>query len=226
MRARLFYIALLSLMGLTTTAQAQTSTRPPGYGAELDQPPETLPEPLYKRKDAHVHDEKPPEIDRSPSFTPSAAFGASFSFTDEEIDKPGLMLWLGGTLYPRPSTITPFISAGLKIEAYYEIANYPTDFIPTIRLGGAWLPGSPDSFKNQTFANMEVYALGGYRFSVLDERHGAVRAGIGVSSPAMSPAAAFMCLYGVTIPTQVEVLMDYHLVEQVRDWWIQFGIGF
>lgn len=200
--------------------------QPAGYGAEFDD--EQLPTPLYEREQqVEEAPERETRVDPTvPALVPSAALGASFSFTDEEIDKPGLTLWFGGTFYPVPDTITPFVGAGLEVEAYFEIAPYPTDFVPQLKLGVAWLPGAPSAFKNQLLANLQVYALGGWRVSTLEGRPSAVRAGVGISSPAMSPAAAFLVLHGVPIPTQMEVAVDISLATRSQDWWIQFGVGF
>lgn len=213
-------ILLLTLWPLVSWGQ------PAGYGSEFDD--EQLPTPLYEREQqVEEAPERETRIDpSSPVLVPSAALGASFSFTDEEIDKPGLTLWFGGTFYPAPATITPFIGAGLEVEAYFEIASYPTDFVPQLKIGVAWLPGAPSAFKNQLLPNLQVYALGGWRMSMLDNRPNAIRAGIGISSPAMSPAAAFMLLYGVPIPTQMEIAVDLNPATRTQDWWIQFGIGF
>lgn len=204
---------------------------PEDYGAEFNIPQDQLPRPLYEQENRVEGQEEAPEPAPSSgwlNFAPSAAIGASFSFTDEELDKPGLAIWLGCSYYPKPSRITPFIGAGLQIEAYYELEVYPIDYIPTVKVGGAWLHGNPNRFYNQTFAYMHVYALGGYRRSVMDERDGAWRMGLGVSSPVMSPAAAFMLLYGVPVPTQLELLVDARQANGItqRDWWLQLGIGF
>lgn len=214
-------------------AQDDAQPLPEDYGAELNIPRDELPRPLYEKSGREAErleaqDEAPPTSSGWLNFAPSAAFGASFSFTDKEIDKPGLAIWLGCSYYPRPSRITPFIGAGLQIEAYYELESYPIDYIPTVKVGGAWLHGNPNSFYNQTFAYMHFYALGGYRRSLIDERDGAWRMGLGVSSPVMSPAAAFMLLYGVPVPTQLELLVDARAQNGVtqRDWWLQLGIGF
>ena len=200
--------------------------QPAGYGSEFDD--EQLPTPLYERE--QQLEEAPARETRveaaHPALVPSASMSASFSFTDEEIDKPGLTFWFGGTFYPVPATLTPFVSAGLEVESYFEVASHPIDFVPQLKLGVAWLPGAPTAFKNQLLANLQVYALGGWRMSILEGRPDAVRVGAGISSPALSPAAAYLVLHGVPIPTQVEVAMDFKLADGSQDWWIQFGVGF
>lgn len=213
--------------------EAPAQQPPPDYGYELNIPPDQLPPPLSERPTevTQVEEQAPPARDYGwLNFAPSVALGASFSFTDSEIDKPGMSLWFGASYYPSPSKISPYLGVGLQIEAYYELERYPLDYIPTLKFGGAWLKGNPGSLYNQTFAYMHVYGLVGWRASIWDERHGAYRAGLGISSPVMSPAAAMMLLYGVPVPTQLELIVDTRQASAVsaggRDWWLQLAIGF
>ena len=244
----------VSWLGPAAAQQAAHGASPEdSYGAEL--PPQHMPRPLYARPEAdpQLTEDAVQDPDQGPeqssdqvsdrdgasswgALSPTASLGASMSFTDDEIDKPGLAIWLGLSYHPKPARWSMYASLGLQIEAYYELMPYPIDYIPTLKVGLAWIEGQPSRLYPRTFPMMQVYALGGYRRSLVALRDGALRAGLGISSPAMAPAAAFLILHAVPVPTLLELIVDTHLGERPRvpfrpalpqrDWWIQLGVGF
>ncbi len=197
---------------------------------------EDLPTPLAEREDEQQVVKKQPArtgprpSDPSvgfdwPDITPSATISAHLNFTDESIQKPGFGLWLGANYYPWPDEFNAFWSFGLKIENNPDVWGRPTDLIPTLRSGFAWLDGSPTKFKNQLLPNLQIYALTGYRIP-RNDRGQRVRAGLGVSSPRLSPATAVMLLYGFPLPNQLELLVDVNPIDPTqRDMIVLVGIG-
>ena len=143
-----------------------------------------------------------------PDATPSVAVNMQYNMTSDAVQKPGFGLWLGVNYYPWVDVFNTFWSAGIKIENNPDVYGKPIDFVPTLRSGFAWLNGSPKRFKNQLLPNLQIYGLGGWRVSRDEDRDSRLRAGIGISSPRLSPATAFMLLYGVPLPNQLEFWVE------------------
>ena len=222
--------ATMALAALLVCASASSAS---AQDVPLD---EDLPRPLAEREGEQQLVEKQPANSGPrpsdprvgfdwPSITPTATVIAHLNVTDPTIQKAGFGLWLGGNYYPWPDEFNAFWSLGLKVENNPDIWGRPTDFIPTVRSGFAWLDGSPTRFKNQLLPNLQIYGLAGYRIP-RDEREQRIRTGLGVSSPRLSPATAVMLLYGFPLPNQLEFLVDIDPIDpSKRDLMVLVGIG-
>lgn len=205
----------------------------PAWAQSDDRPP---PEPLFEREDAPDHEQvaRAPAStgDESgaygldwPALTPSVMLTSHMELTDPEVYYPGVGIWLGANYYPWPDTYNTFWSAGVKVESSQQLqGGRRVDVIPTVRSGFAWVRGDAARFDRRLLANLQIYGLAGWRIARRDHPARA-RAGIGVSSPRLSPATAYMLLYGVPLPNAIELVVDASPDLAAWDLLVQIGIG-
>ncbi len=209
------------LLSLTTQAVAQDDL--------LNKPPPT---PLHAQRDVQEEHTHAPssttlpddEAMNWPQIIPSVALMGHIGLIDEEFDWPGLGLWLGANYYPWPDRYNTFWSVGLKLERNQELRDRPHAVVPTVRSGFAALKGDPRLFKNQLFANVQIYALAG-RHIPLQGMPNLWRLGAGVISPRLAPANAMMLLWGVPLPNQFEIAIDMAPDRSQTEVLLMLGVG-
>lgn len=159
-----------------------------------------------------------------PRLRPSVSLMGHLGFIDEDFDLPGFGLWLGTNYYPWPDKYNAFWSLGIKLERNQELRHRPFAIVPTVRSGFAWLKGDPFLFKNQVFANLQIYGLLG-RHIPAKQMPPFWRMGLGVISPRLVPANAMMLLWGVPLPNQLEVVFDTLPDGSQKEILLMLGIG-
>ncbi len=195
---------------------------------------EQLPTPLHERDDASADD-----VDTSRAYTrskaqddtlkwpalrPSVSLMGHLGLLNEEFDLPGYGLWAGFNHYPLPDRYNMFWSLGMKFEKNQELRTRPFSFVVAARSGFAWLKGNPFLFKNQVFANLQIYGVLGKHVPLPDAPN-FWRMGVGVVSPRLAPANAMMLLWGVPLPNQIEFALDITPDGQQKELLILLGIG-
>jgi hypothetical protein len=109
--------------------------------------------------------------------------------------------WLGVSVIPHPEVATGFIAGGVEIDIK-DIGNTTeTTVVPTLRAGLSLCE------KPRGIPIVSIYALAGYKRSPLEGN--AVRAGAGVTFPALLPLAE------AGIPTMFEGTVDIGPLETI-----------
>jgi hypothetical protein len=126
-----------------------------------------------------------------PQVYPSLGFGVGFQH-----DVPVYFhSWLGVALLPKPDTVAGFVAVGADIDIKdVTPAVTETTVVPVLRVGFSVCE------KPRSFPLMSVYALAGFRRSEIEGN--AVRAGMGITFPALLPLAE------AGIPTMFEGTAD------------------
>lgn len=189
------------------------------------------PRPLYE-------DEQPtPEASRAApeykrggfGFAPSVGAAILLKFDDdlderEDGTEYSFPLWLGATMYPWVSEVTPFVTLNFAFDLTVGDVATEIDYLPTARLGVAVLDGDPHKFENQLLPLFLGYLIAGARYApgIENER---IRLGVGISSPAIVAASLYMCANGLPIPNMIEYVAEVDVVTRRLQHTLMFGIG-
>lgn len=104
----------------------------------------------------------------------------------ESGDRPeaSLNFWGGFAFHPQPAPLSLFIAVGTELNAVVPssgtLGTAFAEFVPEVRTGLSLLRDPHTSYFNQTFPDLELYVIAGYRLPN-PVRGGALRVGAGVS---------------------------------------------
>lgn len=93
--------------------------------------------------------------------------------------------WLGAAWHPRPGTaFSPYVALGSEfgwvIPPGRDLSESHFEVVPSVRGGWSLPPAPTTSYGSQTFPQMEIYGLAGYRLPN-HLRGPALRVGVGIS---------------------------------------------